>query len=299
MEPVGIALSILVGAALGFFGGGGSILTVPLLVYVFGLEPKVAIASALLIVAGASALAALQHARIGNVDLRTALLFGGAGMAGAHLGGRAGAFLDGSLLLLLFAAMMLLTALAMWKGRRAGQPTPQRVGARHLLHGFGVGLFAGLVGAGGGFLIVPALTLWAGLPMPRAVGTSLLIIALQSLAAFAGYASHVAVDYALVGAVGAASLAGALAGARLARHIDPGMLRRAFAGLVVAMACFVLVREADVWLGAARESLPHSASQVVFALVVLAAGVTAGRMTRRAPGPPLADRAFFSEGAGI
>jgi len=299
VEPTGIALSLLVGAALGFFGGGGSILTVPLLAYVFGLEPKAAIASSLLIVGMASALAASLHARAGNVELRTALRFGSAGVAGAYLGGRASAFLDGALLLLLFAAMMLLTALAMWRGRRPGGAAPSRPRARHLAHGFGVGLFSGLVGAGGGFLIVPALTLWAGLPLARAVGTSLLIIAIQSLAGFAGYAGHVRVDYALVAVVGGTSLAGALAGAQLARHVDPSALRRGFAGLIVAMACLVLFREADVWLGAARESLPHSAPQVVFALVVLGVGVAAGRSTRRAANAPLADRASFSEGAGI
>jgi uncharacterized membrane protein YfcA len=299
MHALGLLLSVLVGGVLGFFGGGGSILTVPLLVYVMGLAPKPAIASSLLIIGAASSVAAVQHARAGNVDARTALLFGGAGMLGAHLGGRAGALLDGSLLLLLFAAMMALTAIAMWRGRRVGSAPPrQRATARSLVHGFSVGLFTGLVGAGGGFLIVPALALWGGLPMPRAVGTSLLVIVLQSLAAFAGYASHVEVDYALVGMIAMATLAGSAAGARLARRIDPNALRRGFATLVGVMACFVLIREASAWAEIARASLPTSAPQLVFALVVLGIGIAAGRSTRRAPGEPLPERAF-SEGAGI
>ena len=141
MSSLGLALSVLIGVSLGFFGGGGSILTVPLLVYVFGLEPKQAIASSLLIVGVASISGAYQHWRAGNVELRTAMQFGAAGMAGSYLGARAGAFVDGTLLLLLFAAMMVLTSLAMWRGRRAASPATARDRAisRLLMQGFGVG----------------------------------------------------------------------------------------------------------------------------------------------------------------
>jgi uncharacterized membrane protein YfcA/uncharacterized membrane protein YedE/YeeE len=203
MSPLGLCLSVLVGVALGFFGGGGSILTVPLLVYVFGLEPKQAIASSLLVVGAASVAGAVQHWRAGNVQLRTGLVFGAAAMAGAHAGGRAAAYLDGALLLRLFAAAMVLTAAAMWRGRRAPARAPavDRSLAPLVAQGLGVGLFTGLVGAGGGFLIVPALALWAGLPMRAAVGTSLFVIVLSTLAGFSGYARHVRVDLALVAAV--------------------------------------------------------------------------------------------------
>ncbi len=300
MPLVGLALAVLIGVSLGFFGGGGSILTVPLLVYVFGLDPKVAIASSLLVVGAASVTGAFQHWRAGHVDLRTGLWFGAAGMAGAYVGGRAGAYVDGTLLLLLFAAMMVLTATAMWRGRRpSSQPPPsEQATGRLVAQGFGVGLFTGLVGAGGGFLIVPALTLWAGLPMPTAVGTSLLIILLKSLAGFSGYAAHVQVDYALVAAVTAAAIAGSFAGSHLAHRVDPASLRRGFAGFVGAMAVFILVREAEVWLETARDALPVTAPQILFALLVLATGVTIGRATRRAASDPLAERGF-SEGAGI
>ena len=302
MSMLGLLLGALIGIALGFFGGGGSILTVPLLVYVFGLEPKAAIASSLLVVGLASLSGALQHGRAGNVEIRTALLFGSAGMAGAYAGGRAGAFVDGSLLLLLFAAMMVGTATAMWRGRRAA-PDPSREGAGRavaplLAQGLAVGAFTGLVGAGGGFLIVPALALWAGLAMPVAVGTSLLVIAMQTTAGFAGYASHVAVDFGLVGAVAAAAIAGSFAGARLAHRIDPGSLRRAFSGFIGFMAVLIFVREADVWADAARAVLPASLPQLAFALLMLGVGLAAGRVTRRAGSDPLAERVFV-EGAGI
>lgn len=300
MAALGFALSILIGVSLGFFGGGGSILSVPLLVYVFGLEPKQAIASSLLIVSAASVSGAIQHWRAGNVELRTSLFFGAAGMTGAHIGGRAGAFLDGTLLLLLFAAMMVITALAMWRGRRV--PKGAEPGKRSLgpliAQGFGVGLFTGLVGAGGGFLIVPALALWAGLPMPAAVGTSLVIIVGNTLAGFSGYAGHVDVSYGLIAAVAACAIAGSFVGTNLAHRINPASLRRAFAGFVLVMATLILVREVDVWLATVRTALPASAPQIIFALIVLAIGIAAGRVSRRGATDPLPDSAF-DQGAGI
>jgi len=300
MSPLGLALSVLIGVSLGFFGGGGSILTVPLLVYVFGLEPKQAIASSLLVVGAASIAGAVQHWRAGNVELRTGLVFGAAGMAGAYLGGRAGAYLDGALLLLLFASMMVLTSVAMWRGRRAptGAPAEQRALGPLVAQGLGVGLFTGLIGAGGGFLIVPALALWAGLPMSAAVGTSLFVIVLNTLAGYSGYASHVQVDFALIAVVATAAIAGSFLGSWLARRTDPNALRRAFAVFVVAMAALIFVRETDVWLTTARAALPASVPELVFALLVLAVGIATGRISRRVGADPMADRSF-SEGAGI
>jgi uncharacterized membrane protein YfcA len=219
-------------------------------------------------------------------------------MAGAYLGGRAAAFVEGALLLILFACMMALTAFAMWRGRRApaasgARPAPVRLAVQ----GLAVGLFTGLVGAGGGFLIVPALALWGGLPMLEAVGTSLFVIVMNCAAGFAGTTSHVGVAPALVGAVSAAAVAGSLIGARLARRVDPASLRRAFALFVLAMAGLVLVREAQVWLAAVRGALPASLPQMVFVLLVLAAGVAAGRVSRAGGGEPL--ERPFEQGAGI
>lgn len=300
MYPLGLALSLLIGVSLGFFGGGGSILTVPLMVYVFGLDPKAAIASSLLVVGAASSFGAIHHWRVGNVDFRTGFLFGAAGMTGAYIGGRVGAFLDGTLLLLLFASMMVLTAVAMWQGRRArsSAASTKRSTARLLLQGLAVGSFTGLVGAGGGFLIVPALALWAGLSMRAAIGTSLLIIVLNTMAGFLGYLNHVEVDYSLIGAVTIMAIAGSFLGSHLANRIDPASLRRAFAVFVATMAVFILFREADEWINTAQEALPSSVPQIVFALIMLGIGIAAGRATRRAERDPFGDRTF-TDGAGI
>jgi uncharacterized membrane protein YfcA len=300
VAPLVLALSVLIGVSLGFFGGGGSILTVPLLVYVLALEPKEAIASSLLIVGAASAAGVLQHWRAGTLQLRVGSYFGVAGMTGAFAGGRAASHVDGTLLMLLFAAMMVLTALAMWRGRRApgAPPTDTLSMGRLVAQGLAVGLLTGLVGAGGGFLIVPALVLWAGLPMPAAVGTSLFIILLNCIAGFSGYAGHVRVDYALVGGMATAAIAGSALGSRLARHIDPASLRRAFAGFVLAMAALILIRETDTWFATARAALPDSVQQLAFVLLALAVGIAAGRASHRAGADRRADRPF-SEGAGI
>lgn len=282
MSGPGLLLSVLIGVSLGFFGGGGSILTVPLLVYVFGLEPKTAIASSLLVVAAASASGAIQHSRAGNLELRTGLIFGAAGMVGAYLGGRGAAFVDGGVLLLVFAAMMLATSLAMWRGRRAvSRPeSQQHATAKLVLQGFGVGAFTGLVGAGGGFLIVPALVLWAGLPMPVAVGTSLFVIVVNALAGFSGYASHVSIDPILVASVAACAIAGSFAGTRIARVVEPALLRRAFASFVLVMATAIMIREGALVAEAASAALPRTLPQIFFALVMLALGVALGRSPR-------------------
>ncbi len=280
MIALGLLLSISIGVALGFFGGGGSILTVPLLVYVFGLPPREAIASSLLVVATASAFAALEHARAGNLRARVALLFGAAGMAGAYLGAQVAAWIAEGVLLLLFAAMMALTALAMWRGRTAPVAARESSPGRLALQGFVVGSFTGLVGAGGGFLIVPALVLWAGLPMPAAIGTSLLVIVLNSLAGFAGYVSQVRVDFGLVAAVAGCAIAGSFTGSRLSRLVPPSSLRRAFAGFVLLMAAVILVREGNLVLQTGASAVPTTLPQLLFALAMLGTGIFAGRASR-------------------
>ncbi|WP_122262422.1 sulfite exporter TauE/SafE family protein [Ornithinimicrobium cerasi] len=241
-----LLLSVLVGLSLGLLGGGGSILTVPILTYVAGLEAKEAIAASLFVVGVTSAVTVLSHARAGRVRWRTGLVFGAAGMAGAFGGGVLGGYLPGRLLLLAFALMMLATAGAMIRGR--GQP-PEAVGPRELrlgkvvLEGLVVGLVTGLVGAGGGFLVVPALVLLGGLPMSVAVGTSLLVIAMKSFAGLAGYLTSVQLDWPLVLGVTAAAVVGSLVGARLVRVVPERALRRGFGWFVLAMAVLILVQE--------------------------------------------------------
>ncbi|MDG4801304.1 sulfite exporter TauE/SafE family protein [Micromonospora sp. WMMD980] len=241
-----VAGAVLIGVSLGLLGGGGSILAVPLLVYVAGLPAKEAIATSLLVVGATSAVGVLPHARAHRVRWRTGLIFGLAGMTGAYAGGRLAEFVPASVLLTAFALMMLATAVAMIRGRRPveGRPTPHELPVpRVILDGVVVGLVTGLVGAGGGFLVVPALALLGGLPMPVAVGTSLVVIAMKSLAGLAGYLSSVQIDWRLAGAVTAAAIVGSLIGGRLASRVPEDVLRRAFGWFVVVMGVFVLARQ--------------------------------------------------------
>lgn len=243
-----LLLSSLIGLALGLLGGGGSILTVPILVYGLGLEAKPAIATSLLVVAVTSLFALASHARKGLVDFRTGLVFGGAGMVGAYAGGAFASLLPGWLLLLGFASVMAATAVAMLRGN-GREPTSEREVpvrlplGRVIWHGSIVGVVTGLVGAGGGFMIVPALVLLGGMSMRRAVATSLLVIAMKSLAGFAGHMSHVAIDWQLAAMVAASAIGGSLIGGMLSRKLAEDSLRRVFAWFVMAMAVFVVSRE--------------------------------------------------------
>lgn len=246
MDPLVLGLAVAVGVSLGLLGGGGSILLVPLLVYVGGVDPKQAIVLSLVVVGLTSAAGALPHARSGRVDWRTAGLFGSASMAGAYLGGRLGALLPSALLLGAFAVMMLVTAGAMLRGRREPvRPVGDRRRlAKVLAEGLGVGVVTGLVGAGGGFLVVPALVLLGGLSMPTAVGTSLVVIAMKSSAGVLGYLSGVEVDWGTAGAVATATVLGALLGARLVDRVPADRLRSGFGWAVLAMGGVVLAQEA-------------------------------------------------------
>ncbi|MGW0160885.1 sulfite exporter TauE/SafE family protein [Mycobacterium sp. NPDC003323] len=251
MIALTIGLAVFVGIALGLLGGGGSILTVPLLAYVAGMEAKQAIATSLLVVGVTSAIGAISHARAGRVQWRTGLIFGAAGMAGAYVGGLLARFIPGTVLLIGFAAMMIATAIAMLRGHKnveaAGDhrlPIPKIVA-----EGLVVGLVTGLVGAGGGFLVVPALALLGGLPMPVAVGTSLIVIAMKSFAGLGGYLSSVTIDWPIASAVTAAAVIGAFAGAKLTAVIDPDMLRKAFGWFVLAMSAVILGQEVDPVVG--------------------------------------------------
>ncbi|SCG49540.1 sulfite exporter TauE/SafE family protein [Micromonospora halophytica] len=241
-----VGLAVLIGVSLGLLGGGGSILAVPLLVYVADLPAKEAIATSLLVVGVTSAVGVLPHARAHRVRWRTGLIFGVAGMAGAYAGGRLAEYIPAGVLLTGFALMMLATAIAMIRGRRAGtgKPVPHELPVlRVVIDGVVVGLVTGLVGAGGGFLVVPALALLGGLPMPVAVGTSLVVIAMKSFAGLAGYLSSVSIDWGLAAAVTAAAVVGSFAGGRLAGRIPEDVLRKGFGWFVVVMGVFVLAQQ--------------------------------------------------------
>ena len=243
-----ILLAVLIGLSLGLLGGGGSILAVPVLTYVAGLSPKEAIATSLIVVGTTSLFALIPHARRGNVAWRTGALFATTAMAGAYLGGLAASWFSGTTLLLLFAAMMVVTALAMFRGRGELKVIEQKPLSMGLVvaEGVAVGAATGLVGAGGGFLVVPALVLLGGMEMHKAVGTSLMVIALKSFAAFAGHAAHVSIDFELALGVTLAAVVGSMAGAALSQRVPAALLRKVFAGFVLVMAGYVVWREAGL-----------------------------------------------------
>lgn len=248
MDPLFVLVllaAVVVGVSLGLLGGGGSILMVPLLTYVAGLEAKEAIATSLFVVAVTSMFSLLPHARAGNIRWGIGATFGAAGMAGAFLGGLLGGLLPGTVLMLAFALMMLATATAMVRGRKQvkTQAHARRPVGKIILDGLLVGLVTGLVGAGGGFLVVPALVLLGGLSMPLAVGTSLLVIALKSFAGLAGYLSSTTIDWQLALSVSAAAVLGSLAGARLTSRIPEAALRQGFGYFVLVMGVVVLAQE--------------------------------------------------------
>ncbi|MEU2544385.1 sulfite exporter TauE/SafE family protein [Streptomyces roseolus] len=252
MTVLAVAASLLVGVTLGVLGGGGSILTLPILIHLAGLGTKEAIATSLFVVGVTSLAALVPHARARRVRWRTGLLFGAFGMAGSYGGGRLAEHVPETALLIAFALMMLATAAAMLRTPRAARasltsaPAGARPSVRHVAgEGLLVGAVTGLVGSGGGFLVVPALALLGGLPMGVAVGTSLLVIAMNSFAGLAGHLSGTTVDRGLALAVTATAVLGSLAGARLAGRIPQAALRRAFGWFVVAMGSFVLVRQFD------------------------------------------------------
>ncbi len=252
MFILGVSLAVLIGVSLGLLGGGGSILTVPILLYVFRLPAEQAIASSLLVVGSTSAAALIPHALRGRVRWRTGLSFGAASMLGAYLGGRVSSHLPPSLLLLAFGSMMLVTAAAMLRGRRevAVDPaSPNAPVAKVAAQGLAVGAVTGLVGAGGGFLVVPALVLLGRLPMTAAVGTSLLVIALNSGAGLLGHLAKTALPWHIALPVAGAAVVGSVLGSRLAGKVGPDALRRGFAWFVLAMAVFVLGQEVPRLLG--------------------------------------------------
>ena len=239
---IDILLGFGIGMSLGLLGGGGSILTVPALVYVVGQTPQAAVTASLMIVGANSAMGAFMHRSQGTLNWKVALLFGGVGMAAAYLAAGWSKALPASTLMILFATLMLVVGLFMML-----KPTPLAAddsGRGWLVtvaSGAGVGLLTGFLGVGGGFLIVPALVMLVGLPIRQAVGTSLVVIAMNSLAGFLGHLHGPPVDIQVVVIFVTAGLTGALVGARLARFVHPEHLRKAFAIFVIGLAVFLLV----------------------------------------------------------
>ncbi len=250
-----IVAGLVTGMLLGIFGSGGSIITMPALLYLLDVEPKGAIAMSLGIVAVTATITAMQHWRHGNVDLRITAIFGLFGVVGTYFGALVGVVTPVVIQLSVFAVVMYVAAWKMLK------PQPQRksVGAAAVVdcpdgncedlnyghiavHGIAVGVLTGIVGVGGGFLIVPALVLLSGLSMKKAVGTSLSIVALKSFAGFAGYAGAVTIDYSMMAVFTGIAIVGSVAGSQLGHRIPTDFLKRGFGAFLVLVASYILFK---------------------------------------------------------
>lgn len=245
MHVAAVALGFVIGLSLGLLGGGGSILTVPIFVYILGFGAKESIAMSLAVVGTTSLIGAVGHWREGHVNVRVALTFGTVATLGTYLGTRLAKGLSDAEQLTLFATLMLVAAGVMVRGRRTAvapgtAPTPIAM-VLTAIQGLAVGVLTGLVGVGGGFLIVPALV-WGGLPMCDAVGTSLLVIVMNSVVGFYGYAGHTPIAWLSVALVTAGTMPGIATGTFAMRFVSQQALRRGFAVLLFGVAVYMLFR---------------------------------------------------------
>ncbi len=257
-------LGFLIGVSLGALGGGGSILAVPVLVFVAGQTPAAATSTSLVVVGVASLVGAYGHWRSGRVRVGVGLVFGLVGIAGSLAGSALNRRLDGDVLLLAFAGLILVAAWRIVVGcpscTRSGEasalaePTrgrplltrartwaPDRV-AKIVAAGTAVGFLTGLFGVGGGFVIVPALALVLEFPMGTAVGTSLLVIVVNTSVALVARSGGATIDWATTGLFAAAAMAGVGAGKRVADRLEPTSMQRSFAALLVALAIYTGTR---------------------------------------------------------
>lgn len=241
-----LVLGFIIGLSLGLLGGGGSILTVPALVYLVGQAPQAAVMTSLAIVGANSMFGALFHLRGGTLNWRVALIFGSTGMIVSYLSAGLSKNLPPALLMVLFAMLMLLIGAMMLMQKRKppaqmlAEPEPVQPKVWLVLTaGAAVGLLTGILGVGGGFLIVPALVMLLGLPVAQAVGTSLAVIAANS---FAGLLGHLGgpIDLWVTVLFAAAGINGTFVGARLAKRLPAHRLRQAFAVMVIVLACFLI-----------------------------------------------------------
>ena len=275
MEIIGYFASALIGVSLGLIGGGGSILTVPVLVYLFGVDPVLATAYSLFIVGSTSLVGSFPKYRDGMVNLKTAVIFGIPAILAVYAT-RAflvpmipdpvfslGSFIVSKAMFMmgLFAILMVFASYSMIRDKKKDSNDKEPEGPQKfnypmiLMEGAVVGILTGLVGAGGGFLIIPALVLFSKLPMKQAVGTSLLIIAAKSLIGFTGDLSHYEMDWTLLGTVTALAIVGIFIGNRLSRKVDGDKLKKAFGWFVLVMGIYILVKE--LYLNPAAAAMGH------------------------------------------
>ncbi|MEA5551895.1 sulfite exporter TauE/SafE family protein [Anabaena cylindrica UHCC 0172] len=276
---LGHILASGIGISLGLIGGGGSVLALPILVYVMGVPTKPAIAMTLVIVGSVSLIGLIPHWRKGNINFKKAYIFGSATMLGAFVGAKIAAlpFITGSLQMLLFAIMMLLAAALMIlrSSKKAGNKSPEEIDLELypppickycwlwlLTEGLGVGILTGLVGVGGGFAIVPALVILGKTPMKEAIGTSLLILVANAVAGFLGYLGQVELDWQLIGTFIIAASLGSFLGAYLSQFIDGKKLQRYFGYFLIAVATFVLFQNQGAFQRKKAANWQHGRYQV-------------------------------------
>ncbi|MBE9096365.1 sulfite exporter TauE/SafE family protein [Tychonema sp. LEGE 07203] len=276
---IGHFLAVGIGVSLGLLGGGGSVLALPVLVYVMGVAPKPAIAMTLIIVGTVSLLGSIPHARRGNLNLKTAVIFGTATMLGAYLGARIATlpFITSAFQMTLFGLSMLIAAgLMIYRTSKSKpvssqdeldaieyvKPVCKYCWLWLMTEGIAVGILTGLVGVGGGFAIVPALVLLGNIPMRQAIGTSLLIIACNSVAGLLGYLGHISLDWNLTVSFTFLAGCGTVIGAYLAQFIPAQQLQKSFGYFLLVVATFVLVQNRDSLQGLKKSSAqqqPHNA----------------------------------------
>ena len=246
---LGYLLATLIGLSLGLLGGGGSILTVPILVYILNMDPKVSIALSLAIVGITSLFGVSNHYRNGNVNFKIALIFAPVAMLGTFFGAKLSQLISGQTQLVLFAIIMLLASIFMLKGRK--ETEEKNVNLNFFLVSIVaicVGVLTGIVGVGGGFLIVPALVLLTGISMKAAVGTSLLIISLNSLSGFLGYLNLIEIPWVFLIKFSSFSVLGVFIGASLVKFVSQSALKRAFAIFLIIMGFFIIYKNKDVFI---------------------------------------------------
>ncbi len=256
-QIIGHILAGCIGLSLGLIGGGGSVLAVPILVYVMGIEPKPAIAMTLVIVGVVSLVGLIPHGQQGNINLKKAFMFGSATMLGAFLGAKIASlpFITGAIQMTLFAVMMFLAAIFMIKksGKTKDEteldlyipPVCKYCWLWMLTEGLGIGVLTGLVGVGGGFAIVPALVLLGQTPIKEAIGTSLVIIAMNSLAGFLGYFGQVELNWLLMLSFTFVASLGIISGAYLSKFVSGNKLQKGFGYFLIAVSAFVLFQQRD------------------------------------------------------
>jgi hypothetical protein len=260
MEFLGYFASVLIGISLGLIGSGGSILTVPVMVYLFSVTPQLATSYSLFVVGTTSLIGVLRRLRSGVVKPDTAILFGISSVITVYLTRKfiipvipktlfsIGSFLvtESLATMILFAILMLLSAISMIRNNKTNsiynKPKPVER-TRLAMYGIGIGLVTGFLGAGGGFLIIPTLVLICGLNMKEAVGTSLLIIACNSLTGFVGDIGHFQLDWKLLSIVTILAVSGIMIGTQLSKNIHNENLKKGFGWFVLVMGIYIILKE--------------------------------------------------------